>query len=82
MERLKRWLYAIFFIISSVLLVSMAYDIEKGTLMEEPSTQVWFFELLTAMAGVLGVWGSIVVAGLVTSLSLYTAISQHFKKNI
>lgn len=81
MEKLKRWLYAIAIAIFSALLVAFAYDIEQGTPIGLSSTQAGRQEMLMAVAGALGVKGSIVVAVLATGVGLYYAISQYFKKS-
>ncbi len=81
MEKLKRWLYAIAIAIFSALLVAFAYDIEQGTPIGLSSTQAGRQEMLMAVAGALGVKGSVVVAVLATGVGLYYAISQYFKKS-
>ncbi len=81
MEKLKRWLYAIAIAIFSALLVAYAYDIEQGISIGLSSTQAGRQEMLMAVAGALGVKGSIVVAVLATGVGLYYAISQYFKKS-
>lgn len=81
MKKLKRWLYAIAIAIFSALLVAFAYDIEQGTPIGLSSTQAGRQEMLMAVAGALGVKGSIVVAVLATGVGLYYAISQYFKKS-
>ena len=80
MEKLKHWLYAIAISIFSALLVAFAYDIEQGTPIGLSSTQVGRQEMLMAVAGFLGLKGSIVIAVFATALGFYYAISQHFKK--
>lgn len=80
MQKLKRWLYAIAIAIFSALLVAFAYDIEKGIPIELSSTQSGRQEMLIAVAGALGFRGSFVIALLAASLSIYFAISQHFKE--
>ncbi len=81
MQKLKHWLYAIAITIFSALLVAFAYDIEQGTPIGLSSTQAGRQEMLMAVAGALGVKGSIVVAVLATGVGLYYAIRQHFKKS-
>lgn len=81
MEKLKRWLYAIAIAIFSALLVAFAYDIKQGTPIGLSSTQAGRQEMLMAVAGALGVKGSVVVAVLATGVGLYYAISQYFKKS-
>lgn len=81
MEKLKRWFYAIAIAIFSALLVAFAYDIEQGTPIGLSSTQAGRQEMLMAVAGALGVKGSIVVAVLATGVGLYYAIRQHVKKS-
>lgn len=80
MPKLKRWLYAIAITIFSALLVGYAYDIEQGTPIERSSTQAGRQEILMSVAEVFRFKGSIVVAVLAVSLSLYFAVAQHFKK--
>lgn len=80
MQKLTRWLYAIAILIFSALLVAFAYDMEQGTSIELSSTQAGRQEMLVWVADVLGFKGSIIVAVLASGLSLYYAISQHFKK--
>ena len=81
MEKLKRWLYAIAIAIFSALLVAFAYDIEQGTPIGLSSTQAGRQEMLMAVAGALGVKGSVVVAVLATGVGLYYAISKYKKKS-
>ncbi|MBP7389711.1 MAG: hypothetical protein KA841_04865 [Chitinophagales bacterium] len=80
MQKLKRWLYAIAITIYSALLVAFAYDIEQGTSIELSSAQAGRQEMVMAVAGFLGLKGSIVIAVFATALGFYYAISQHFKK--
>lgn len=77
MQKLKRWLYAIAIAIFSALLVAFAYDIEQGTPIDPPSTQVWYYEILMSVADTLGVTGSILVAAMATGIGLYYAIGKH-----
>lgn len=81
MNRILPWLYAIAIIIFSALLVAYAYDIEQGISIGLSSTQAGRQEMLMAVAGALGVKGSVVVAVLATGVGLYYAIRQHFKKS-
>ncbi len=81
MNRILPWLYAIAIIIFSALLVAYAYDIEQGTPIGLSSTQAGRQEMLMAVAGALGVKGSVVIAVLATGVGLYYAIRQHFKKS-
>lgn len=77
MQKLKRWLYAIAIAIFSALLVAFAYDIEKGTSIDPPGTQIWYYEILMSVANTLGVTGSILVAAMATGIGLYYAIRKH-----
>ena len=76
MQKLKRCLYVIAIAIFSALLVAYAYDIEQGTPIGLSSTQAGRQEMLMAVAGALGFWGSVVVAVLATGAGLYYAITQ------
>lgn len=81
MEKMNRWLWAIAIIIFSALLLTYAYDLEQGTPIGLSSTQAGRQEMLMAVAGFLGVGGSLFLALSATCLSLYYAISQHLKNN-
>ncbi len=77
MKKIKPWLYLIAITIFSVLLVAFAYDIEQDTPISLSTTQAGRQEILMAVAGALGLKGSIVVAVLSTGGSLYYAILKN-----
>ncbi len=80
MEKLKRWLYAFAIIIFSALLVAYAYDIEQGTPIHTPSTQIGHHEMMLSLAKVLGTNASIAVAVLAIGIGLYYAVGQHLRE--